>query len=49
LTPHQILLGGQIKEDEMRNVCSILIGKPEWKRPPAKPRHRLEFVIKINL
>jgi hypothetical protein len=34
---------------EMRNVFKILIGKPEGKRPPGKPRCKWEDNIKMNL
>jgi hypothetical protein len=25
------------------NVNKILVGKPEWKRPHGRPRHRWEY------
>jgi hypothetical protein len=28
---------------EMRNVCRILVGKPERKRPLRKPMHRMKL------
>jgi hypothetical protein len=34
---------------EKRNVCRLLIGKPEGKRPLGKPRRRWIDNIKINL
>jgi hypothetical protein len=34
---------------EMRNVCTILVGKPEGKRPFGRPRHRQEGNIKMDL
>jgi hypothetical protein len=34
---------------EMRVACNILIGKPEWKRPLARPRHRGEDNIRMDL
>ena len=46
-TPHQIFLGGQIKEDMMCAACGLwgrtkhiqgLVGKPEEKREFARPR-----------
>jgi hypothetical protein len=33
----------------MRNACSILLGKPERKRPFQLPRHRWEDNIKMDL
>jgi hypothetical protein len=34
---------------EKRNAYSILVGKPEGKKPLGRPRHRLVDNIKINL
>jgi hypothetical protein len=34
---------------EMRNVYSILIGKPEGKRPLGRPRHKWEDNIRMDL
>jgi hypothetical protein len=34
---------------EKRNACRILMGKPEGKRPLARPRSRWVDNIKINL
>ena len=34
---------------ERRGVYSVLVGKPEGKRPLGRPRHRWEHNIKINL
>jgi hypothetical protein len=34
---------------KMRNVYRILVGKPEWKRPLGRPRHRWEDNIKMDL
>jgi hypothetical protein len=34
---------------ELRNACSILIGKPAWKRPLGKPRRRWEVNIRMDL
>jgi len=52
-------VGDQIKEDEMgracgmygreRNLYSVLVGKPEGKRPLGRYRGRREDSIKINL
>jgi hypothetical protein len=33
----------------MRNAHSILVGKPEGKRPLGRPRRRWEHNIRINL
>jgi hypothetical protein len=30
----------------MRNACSILIGKPEGKRPCGRPSHGWEIILK---
>jgi hypothetical protein len=34
---------------EGRNVYSVLVGKPEGKRPPERPRRRWEDGIKMDL
>jgi hypothetical protein len=34
---------------EKRNVCRILVGKPEGKRPLERPRRRRMDNIKIDL
>jgi hypothetical protein len=34
---------------EKRNVCRILVGKPEGKRPLGRPRRRCVDNIKIDL
>jgi hypothetical protein len=34
---------------EMRNAYSILVGKPEGKRPLGRPRHRSENNIRMVL
>ena len=34
---------------ERRGIYSVLVGKPEGKRPLGRPRHRLEDNIKIDL
>jgi hypothetical protein len=38
-----------ITNEEKRNVCRLLIGKPEGKRPLGKPRHRRMDNIKTDL
>jgi hypothetical protein len=32
-----------------RNVCRVLMGKPEGKRPLGRPRHRWEDGIRKDL
>jgi hypothetical protein len=34
---------------ERRNVYNVLVGKPKRKRPLARPRHRWEGGIKMDL
>jgi hypothetical protein len=34
---------------EGRAVCRVLIGRPEYKRPLGRPRHRWEFNNKLDL
>jgi hypothetical protein len=34
---------------EERNVYSILMGKPEGKRPQERPRRRREDIVKVDL
>jgi len=34
---------------ERRGVYRVLVGKPEGKRPPGRPRHRWEDNIKMDL
>jgi hypothetical protein len=34
---------------EGRNLCRVLVGKPEGKRPLGRPRHRWEDGIKMYL
>jgi hypothetical protein len=34
---------------EGRNVYRVLVGKPEGKRPPGRPRRRWEDGIKMDL
>jgi hypothetical protein len=34
---------------EMRNVCRLLVGKPEGKRPLGRQRHRWIDNIKMDL
>jgi hypothetical protein len=34
---------------EEKNVCKVLMGKPEGKRPLGRPRHRWEDGIRIYL
>jgi len=42
--------GGHVaRMGERRGVCGVLVGKPEGKRPRARPRRRWENNIKMNL
>jgi hypothetical protein len=34
---------------EKRNACSLLVGKPEGRRPLGRPRRRLVHNIKMDL
>jgi hypothetical protein len=34
---------------EKRNAYRLLVGKPEWKRPLGRPRHRLADNINMDL
>jgi hypothetical protein len=34
---------------EKKNACSILVGEPERKRPPGRPRRRSVDNIKMDL
>jgi hypothetical protein len=34
---------------EERKVCKVLVGKPEVKRPPGRPRRRLEDGMRMDL
>jgi hypothetical protein len=36
-------------EQHLRNVCKILVGKPEGKRPLGRHRHRCEDNIKMDI
>jgi hypothetical protein len=36
---------GRNGHGEMRNECTILVGKPEGKRPLAEPIHRLRVIL----
>ena len=31
---------------EKRNACRVLVGKPEGKRAPGRPRHKWKFTLK---
>jgi len=33
---------------ERTGAYRILVGRPEERRPPGRPRHRCEYNIKIN-
>jgi hypothetical protein len=34
---------------ERRDVCRVLVGKPEGKRPLGRPRFRWKDIMKVNL
>jgi hypothetical protein len=34
---------------EKRNMCKLLVGKPEGKRPLGRRRHRWVYYIKMDL
>jgi hypothetical protein len=36
-------------EEEEKNAKRLLVGKPEGRRPPRRPRHRWVDNIKMNL
>jgi hypothetical protein len=41
--------GHVARMDEKRNACSLLVGKPEEKRPLGRPRCRRVFNIKLDV
>jgi hypothetical protein len=41
--------GHVARTGEGRNLCGVLVGKPEGKRPLARPRRRWEDGIKMDL
>jgi hypothetical protein len=51
-------LGDQIEKNEMGGTCRtygesggiyrLLVGEPEGMRPPGRPRHRWEDIIKMD-
>ena len=43
------LAGHAARMGERRGVYRVLVGKPEGKRPPGKPRSRLVGIIKMDL
>jgi hypothetical protein len=51
-TTHPILCRCKIEKNEMgegRGMHSVLVGKPEGKRPLGRPRLRWEYNIKMDL
>jgi hypothetical protein len=34
---------------KLRNMYKVVIRESEWKRPLARPRHKWEYNIKMNL
>jgi len=43
----EVSMGGEY--GEMKNTHSILIQKPEAKRPPGRPKHRWNNSIDVDL
>ena len=41
--------GDEADVGERRGVYRVLVGKPEGKRPPGRPRRRWEDNIKVDL
>jgi hypothetical protein len=41
--------GNVARIEEKRNVCGILVGKPEGKTPLGRPRRRWVNTIKMDL
>jgi hypothetical protein len=31
---------------EMRNANTVLVWKPEWKRPFRRPRHKMKIILR---
>jgi len=53
-TPYPIFYGDNIEKNDMGGACGtyrgeVLVGKPEGKRPPGRPRHIWENNIKMDL
>jgi hypothetical protein len=42
-------LAGNVARMEKRNVCRLLVGKPEGRRPLGRPRHRWVDNIRMDL
>ena len=42
-------VGPVARMDQSRNTCTVLVGKPEGKRPLGRPRRRWEDNIKMDL
>jgi hypothetical protein len=42
-------VGHLARMEEKRNVCRLLVGKPEGKRPLGRPRRRWIYNIKMDL
>jgi hypothetical protein len=42
-------MGGAGSTNDKRNMCGLLVGKPEGKRPLARPRRRLVGDIRMDL
>jgi hypothetical protein len=40
---------GHVAHAEVRDACTVLVGKPEGKTPHGRPRHRWEDTIEVGL
>jgi hypothetical protein len=38
-----------VHKGKMKNACNIVAGKPEWKRPLGRRRHRWKIILKLIL
>jgi hypothetical protein len=43
------LAGREARKEERRGAYSVLVGKPDGKRPLGRPRHRWKNKIKVDL
>jgi len=44
-----LIMLGIVQADNMLDLVNLLVGKPEGKRPPGRPRRRWEDIIKMDL
>jgi hypothetical protein len=49
ISRRMIWTGHAARMEGMRNACSILVGKPDRKRPLGRPRRRWKNNIRIDL